>query len=327
MINIAICIDNNFIMQAGVFIKSIIETNKEEDIHIYIFNENISLENKNSLLKIIENSRITLEFLTPDLSLLPDVSTAGKSHLSMATYYRLLIPYALPNTISKILYLDCDMIVLDSLKQLWDTDITNKSGAVAIDMFNDDHDIPERLLYNPNAGYFNAGMILINLDYWRQNNISGKTLDFLRNHKDLCLAHDQDALNHTMTETALFISVRYNLQLDFLKDFNCLIVDSKYNDDILKAREFPCIIHFTGPTKPWLSNCDHPYTKHWDYFCSLTQWKNLNKKCEYKGKRKLKYNIKMFLKNIHLYQEPKPYLKESINNANLILEKICQKKS
>ncbi len=325
-ISLAICIDKNFVMQAGVFITSIKETNKDEKILIYIFNQDLSDENKNTLNSIVSGTEISLEFLSPDLSLLPEVSTAGKSHLSMATYYRLLIPYALPESVSKLLYLDCDMIVLDSLRPLWETDINGKSGAVSMDMFNDDPSIATRLMYNPSYGYFNAGMILINLDYWRKNNISGKTLDFLRDHKELCLAHDQDALNHTMTETALFVSVRYNLQLDFLKDFNCLIVDPKHNNEIIEARRNPCIIHYTGPTKPWLSNCDHPYTRHWDYFCSLTIWKNLKKKCEYSGNRKLKYEIKMILKKIHCFKEPKPYLSESINTANTILENLCPAK-
>lgn len=317
--NIVICIDDNFLMQACTFIQSLCSTNKGE-IDLFIISERLSEESKSEIKQTIENTNISVNFIIINLDSLPSLPLEGKEHISIATYYRLLIPFVLPHEIKKVLYLDCDMIVLDSIVDLFETDISSYCAAVTIDMFNDDKEIPKRLLYDMNIGYFNAGMLLINLDKWRSEKISEKAIDFISKYPEKCLAHDQDALNHSLNGNYLNVSTRYNLQLDFLCDFSNLIVDEKHFDDILQARINPCIIHFTGPTKPWLKNCNHPYTILWDYFQNKTKWKNIPKKFEYKKIKLLKYFIKQLLIALKLYKDKKPFLIENYKKAHLILE-------
>ena len=320
--NIAICIDNNFIMQAGVFITSIKQTNKNNNISIYVLSESLNDSSKESLNKIVSNSNITLNFIKIDLSALPPLPLEGKNHISVATYYRILLPFILPQSIEKILYLDCDMLVLDNLLPLYESDISKLNAAASIDMFNNDTRINERLMYSNHAGYFNAGMLLMNLKNWRKNKISEKSIDFIRDYPAKCEAHDQDALNHALNGDYLKVSVRYNMQLDFFCDYKYLIVDKSFYPDIQASRENPCIIHFTGPTKPWLKNCYHPYAKFWDYFQNQTEWKNLKKKYEYKGKGLVKYFIKKTLITLHLYKEKKQFLKETYLQADQLLTKL-----
>lgn len=317
--NIAICIDNNFIMQAGVFITSIKETNKNANINIYVLSESLSDNAKSSLNTIVAGTSLSLIFVKIDLSTLPPLPLEGKAHISVATYYRILLPFILPQDIDKILYLDCDMIVLDDLSPLYNSDISNLNAATTLDMFNDDKRINERLMYSLQAGYFNAGMILINLNNWRKNKISEKAIEFIKNYPEKCEAHDQDALNHALDGTYLPLSARYNMQLDFFCDHKFLIVDEKYFPDIDQSRLNPCIIHFTGPTKPWLRNCNHPYTKLWDYFQDKTEWKNLPKKYEFRGYRLFKHHVKQILKALHLFKGRKPFLPETYLQADNIL--------
>lgn len=329
MINIAICIDNNFVMQAGVFITSIIKTNKDE-ITIFVLSEKLSEDSKLKLLNISKDTNVKIEFIRIDLSSLPPLPLEGKSHISVATYYRILLPFILPESVSKVLYADCDMLVLDSLNDLYSTDITSYNAAASIDMFNNDININQRLKYSTSAGYFNAGMLLINLNNWRKNKISETAIDFIGQYPELCEAHDQDALNHALNGSYKQISVRYNMQLDFFCDFKYLIVNTSYYDDIIESRKKPCIIHFTGPTKPWLKNCYHPYTKLWDYFQSMTEWKSLEKKYEYSGNKLKKYLIKKTLIKLHLYKEKKQFLTETYQQADCVLQnlieqdKLCQ---
>ena len=320
--NIAICIDNNFIMQAGVFITSIKQTNKNNKINIYVLSEALSEDSKKSLNSITKDSNIILNFVKIDLSSLPPLPLEGKNHISVATYYRILLPFILPDNIEKILYLDCDMLVLDDLSPLYDSDISNLNAAATIDMFNDDIRINERLMYSKEAGYFNAGMLLMNLTNWRKNKISEKAIDFIKNYPEKCEAHDQDALNHALDGSYLKVSARYNMQLDFFCDFNNLIVNESFYSDIEESREKPCIIHFTGPTKPWLSNCKHPYTCLWDFFQNQTGWKNKPKKNEYHGKKLFKYHIKECLIKLKLYKEKKEFLPETFDQAKQLLKQI-----
>ena len=320
--NIAICIDNNFIMQAGVLVTSIIHTNKNSPVTVFVFSESLNDTSKEKLLAITNNTKVNLVFNKIDLASLPPLPLKGKEHITVATYYRLLIPYLLPEDIDKILYLDCDMLVLDSLTDFYNSDLTNTNAAAVIDMFNDDKRINARLQYSETAGYFNAGMLLIDLTNWRKNQISEKAINFLGEHPELCEAHDQDALNHALNGDYLKVSARYNMQLDFFCDFKYLIVNESYFDDIKKSRENPCIIHFTGPTKPWLKNCYHPYMCLWDYFQNKTEWKVKEKKYEYKGTKLYKYLIKAFFIKLHLYKEKKQFLPETYIQAKKIMGKL-----
>lgn len=309
-------------MQAGVFLSSIKKTNNSNRITVFVLSEALTEESKNSLMKIVAGTYIILNFIKIDLSTLPPLPLEGKAHISVATYYRILLPFILPDDIDKVLYLDCDMLVLDDLLPLYNSDISKLNAAATIDMFNDDKRINERLMYAVDAGYFNAGMLLINLENWRRNKISEKAIDFIKNYPEKCEAHDQDALNHALNGSYLKVSARYNMQLDFFCDYKYLIVNSSYYPDIENSRKNPCIIHFTGPTKPWLKNCNHPYKIFWDYFQEQTEWKYLKKRYEYKGKKLIKYFIKKTLILLHFYKEKKVFLQESYEEAEKLLNKF-----
>lgn len=320
--NLAICIDNNFIMQACTLVASLRVTNKDLQLKLFVFSEKLSESSKEVLIKLVHNTQISINFITIDLHMLPNLPLTGKEHLSLATYYRILVPLLIPESIQKILYMDCDMIVLDSLQALWETNLSDKCAGTVIDMFNDDIEISKRLNYDPRHGYFNAGMILMNIPVWKRNKISEQALEFLINYPEKCLAHDQDALNHALNGSLVNVSARYNMQLDFFCPFSNLIVDKKFYDDIDQSRKNPVIIHFTGPSKPWLSNCTHPYTNLWDFFQHKTEFRDLKKKCEYKGTKKIKYHIRTYLTKFHILKPNPNFLRETYVTSNDILNKL-----
>lgn len=327
MYHIAICIDNNFLMQAATLLRSISLTNTKHDFTVWLLSENISEENKNRLSTDFADSNITINYVKIDVSALPPLPLEGKAHLSIATYYRLMLPWLLPDTVSNILYLDCDMIVLDDLSALFDLDFKGHPAATTLDMFDADKSINARLAYDNNAGYMNAGMIFMNLPKWRENRISEKAIDFLRDFPEKCLAHDQDALNHALNGDYVRLSAKFNMQLDFFTEMKDMIVKEESIPDILESLDNPCIIHFTGPTKPWKKNCTHPYMPLWDFFQSKTSWASVSKTWEYKGSKLLKYFIKTILITLHLYRDKKPFVKEQYKTAEKILQKIAFQES
>lgn len=134
--NITICIDNNFIMQAVFLLTSIIHTNKNIPLTVFVFSENLNETSKNKLSTITENTNVNLVFKKIDLADLPPLPLKGKEHITVATYYRLLIPYLLPEDVEKILYLDCDMLVLDSITDFYNIDLSKTNVAAVIDMFS-----------------------------------------------------------------------------------------------------------------------------------------------------------------------------------------------
>lgn len=193
--------------------------------------------------------------------------------LSYATYYRLLIPQILPKDIHKVLYLDSDIIVRHSLLPLWETDIDGYALAAVIDHNDADIGTFNRLRYSPNLGYFNAGVLLLNLKYWRDNDIHDEILSYINNHlKDICFC-DQDILNYVLRERKRSLPIKYNFQAVFLYSLNKCGYDYwKYEKEIQKARKDPVILHYTFK-KPWEEECDHPYRSSFWRYQNETKWK------------------------------------------------------
>ena len=123
MINIALCFDNNFIRQAGVLIKSVICSNPDNQIKFYCISDCISQVNKKLLSDVCKNSNASVEFNSLDVSKMSELPVRKGDHISLATYYRLLLPMILPENIDRVLYLDCDMICVDDLSSFYETDL------------------------------------------------------------------------------------------------------------------------------------------------------------------------------------------------------------
>lgn len=123
-INICLACDDNYSQYAGVLIASILTNAQEDDdLAIYILDDGISETHKNEILslKSIKDCEINFICVNKDMfSEYKDVGTIG--YISFATFYRLKLPSMLPN-IKRIIYLDCDMVVCSSLKELYNSDI------------------------------------------------------------------------------------------------------------------------------------------------------------------------------------------------------------
>ena len=105
----------------------------------------------------------------PDFSHL-HISPTFASRLSIATYHRLALPELLPGR-DRILYLDADMLALTDLTPLWETDLHGCAAAVVQDYFLGTEKRWERLGL-PHPEYFNAGMMLMDLDRWRKEKLA-----------------------------------------------------------------------------------------------------------------------------------------------------------
>ena len=176
---------------------------------------------------------------------------------SAAVYYRLLAPRILPVDINKILYLDCDLIVRRSLNDLWKTDLFDQAVAAVSDY---DEDGPQRLGLPEGCKYFNSGVLLINLDFWRRNNVSGRCLDFIRNNPEKIVYWDQDALNAILVGRWIAFDARWNCQKYF-------------EDDIYDPHT--AIVHFCGEHrfKPWHWSLQSPFKQEYHKYRLKTPWR------------------------------------------------------
>lgn len=263
--NIVCCTDNNYVIPCGVLITSVCENNSSEDIKIYILTEGISLENQERLKAVVAKYGKQIEFYTVDKKAFANCPISR--HITLATYFRLIMTDILPQDIEKVLYLDCDIVVRHSLHSLWNTDIDSYAAGVIPDMSIDDIRIYNRLQYPSYFGYFNAGVLLVNLRYWREKNLSDRFFEIINQYPERLRYHDQDVLNITLREIKLNLHMKYNVQHGYF--FKDPLISRKYWEEREQAIIDPVILHYSG-NKPWFIEFDTPYKKDFAFYLNTS---------------------------------------------------------
>jgi lipopolysaccharide biosynthesis glycosyltransferase len=150
------------------------------------------------------------------------------------------IPDIFPN-LDKMLYIDCDTLVLKSLSPLYNTEMSENSIVAMVgDRFI-------MLSVRTVPKYHNSGMILFDIKKSREFNLFEKCCKWLKANKDIIEFPDQDAINHVLSGHIHRVSNVYNLQV---------VAYSNSLDYYLENN--PAMLHFIGKIKPWsLSHLIH----------------------------------------------------------------------
>lgn len=305
MINILCATDDNYVPYCGIMLTSLFENNTQEQFDIYIMTEGLNSNNQNMLNDLVQSHQSNIQYTIVNSNSLKDCPIRTGDHVSLATYYRLLAPKLLPDKVTKILYLDCDMIINDSIKALWDTDISNFAIGAVIDESLNYPDKFDRLGYSASKGYFNAGMLLINLDYWRMHNVMERCFKCIQTMPDKLLFHDQDTLNVVLQDEKKYLPVTYNLQTGFLYQITPL--SDSLKKEVLASVACPTVIHYTGPSKPWLERSQHPYASFYQYYKHLSSWSNFpDIKCSFSSK--LLYYRNQLIWKLGIKKRPQTYI-------------------
>ena len=274
MVNILLSTDDNYVMPTGVLMTSICQNTKSKITFYIMTNADFKDESKAALKRNIVMYNQQIVFIPVESSVTKDFPFGRPDqpkHVSIATYYRLLITKLLPEDIDKIIYLDGDMIVMDDIEKYFNEDIEGYAVGAVIDQDMEENVRNERLGYPKEEGYFNAGSLLINLKYWREHHVYEEFIRVMHEKADIIIFHDQDVLNYTFHNQKRWISPRYNIQTNFLVAKKI----SQYSEDVISAIKNPLVIHFCmRGSKPWMIRCDNPFTKIWLYYKHLSIWSN-----------------------------------------------------
>ena len=294
MIHIACNIDDNYIMQCCTTLVSVMYNNRNEQITFHIIAEFLSNEAKSMLTEEVEKYNQQIHFYAYNLNM--NLSSFKSAHISLAAYLRLFVADILPVEIHKILYLDCDLIINDSIKDLWKTDVTSYAVAAVEDMWSGKANNYTRLEYPQEDTYFNSGVLIINLDYWRNAHLSKASLEFAEKYAEKLIFNDQDILNGLLHDRKLLIPFRWNIQDGFLRKRRHL--RQQAIPKLIEELKHPVIIHFTGHRKPWLHICQSPYQKLFFKYLDMTRWKGIRPQTPWSWK--LKTLIDSILYAMHL---------------------------
>lgn len=267
--------DEEYAVPTAVAIQSIKETNKFKKT-IYVISPSLekntkellnSLKDENTNIQvIIYNKQVDGRFKIENLHVSPTA----------------LIKFDLPEIFKekdKILYLDSDILVKKDLRDLYNIDLANEYAAVVKDY--------KPLTYKPSQliklnlthkAYFNSGVMLLNLDKLRKDNIREKLYYYRKNGINYFM--DQDALNVVFKENVKYIDLKYNVISSTIGAFNKKELESYYHLNNIDSKNDiynqAIIIHLTTKYKPW-KYVNVPYS---------TEWMALYKKiCKYNIKR------------------------------------------
>lgn len=275
--NILLSTDNNYVMPTGVLMTSI-GYNNGSDINYYILvNEEFSDESRMALTRVANqfDNNIFFFTITPEMTKdFPFGRPDQPVHVSIATYYRLFITEILPPDVSRILYLDGDMICRKNLSELWKTNLDGYAVGVVHDCDEVTQTKDKRLPYPVDMGYFNAGMLLINLDYWRENKCYAQFIECIEKYRDKIIFHDQDVLNICFCDKKKWLPLSYNFQSSFIHLQEYRTDYSTIEVEIETTKFDPAIIHYVSSSKPWNVNCFFGYRGAWRYYWRRSPWKS-----------------------------------------------------
>lgn len=273
--NIICSCDANYVPYCGIMLTSVFENNKDSQINVYVFCNHKKIDTS-EIEKLANKYDQNIMFINIADALVESFPVKDTDYITKAAYYRLFSAEYLPEEVEKALYLDCDIIVNKSLFTLYNTDIHNYSAAVVIDC---NYYLEERILKLgiKNAyTYFNSGVLLINLKYWKENNIFNKISLYNRVHSDLLDTHDQDLLNVVLKNTVKYLPIKYNFQTGFLHKKNLAKYDEEFHSKVKDVSVEEIVIwHYSTQVKPW--NCwyfAYPHKKVWDSYKNISLWKN-----------------------------------------------------
>ena len=277
IMSICFASDDNYAPYMGMAIFSILKNSKTEDnFHFYILEDGISESHKNEIHGLVPLSeKLCGHAINARFAWLP-ISTDMFSHirmrekrLSATTFARYFVPKLIPD--DKVLYLDCDIMVRDSLKTLWDTDISDSYLAGVPDL----HVIRNGNLTRRFEGrispgnYVNAGVLLINNKLWKQDGISEKLIDFTAENHQKLIFNDQDAINFVCRDMIRHLPFCWNVMGCMYK--TDLFADRPDFDEVIRQRDNAKIRHFHAWKKNWFM----PHREEYLSLMEQSPWKSL----------------------------------------------------
>lgn len=273
-INILCAADDVYIPYCGIMLTSLFENNRNEKIEVFLLTESINECNAEKINNLSNAYNVKINTIVVNDEKLRSCPVRIGDHVSIAAYYRLLAPLFLPDEIDKILYFDCDVIINGALRELYHTDITDVAIAAVIDESYKREDNFIRLNYEEQYLYVNSGVLLMNLKYWRDNNVVNRCFDYIKNNKEKVLLHDQDTINAVLYSEKKFLPLTYNFQTGFILThyyFEASIMD----EILITVKSNPIVIHYDGVSKPWHKSSKHPYKDIFIDFKNKSLWKNM----------------------------------------------------
>lgn len=252
-IAIAMAADARYAQHATVAMVSIAaQAAHPEHIRFYFLADHVADD-------VLARMRASLEPQGIRMQVIPYSSDAKdklyvSGQLSATAYTRLSLAELLPENVERVLYLDCDIIVMADIMQLWQCDLQGHAlGAMkdfGIMASRKSWQQKKQLMaLQDGVAYFNSGVLLLDLQTWRQRQYGQQLQRIVEEHQ--FPHHDQDALNLLFGGQWQELPLRWNIIPPVYNMFLKVLCRGRFRREAIQALQQPALIHYAGGYKPW----------------------------------------------------------------------------
>ncbi|MGM9988589.1 MAG: glycosyltransferase family 8 protein [Bacillaceae bacterium] len=256
--NILVTLDKNYLGPLKVLLGSLFLNNPREHFDIYLLSDNMEDSEVEKLSIFCKNeTNSCLHAVAIPEELFADAPIVR--YYTRAMYYRLLAADLLPESLDRILYLDPDILVLGEVRTFYELDLSNKlfaaathSGLTGIS----DYVNKLRLSSYESIGYYNSGVLLMNLSLMRTQMHASDIFSYVKEHQDRLILPDQDVLNSLYGAQIMKVDDSiWNYDARWFEKYR---FNSQGEKDMDWVMDHTVFLHFCGKSKPWEKN----YTGH-----------------------------------------------------------------
>jgi lipopolysaccharide biosynthesis glycosyltransferase len=289
---IVLAADDGFAMPLAVTVRSALDhLAPERKLCVYVLDGGIGDTTKQRIERSWPAGRFEVSWVGVDATVLERVPVSG--HANRVNYFRILMPWLMPQCIERAIYLDADLIIQRDLSELWDCDLAGQvclavqdcaapylDASVKLPNFSlcgrhlgSITPVPNyrELGLDSRGAYLNSGVLVVDLAAWRAADLPDQMLACLETNREHVRWWDQYALNVVLAGRWGELDLRWNQGSHIFAYPTCL--QSPFERAAYEhLRDDPYIIHFTTRYKPWLASCLHPLRGEFFKYLDRTDW-------------------------------------------------------
>lgn len=247
-ISILVALDENYLPQLRVLLTSLHLNNPGERMELYLLHSGISDQGLDAVGRQCAACGYGFFPVPVDKALFQDAPATRQYPREM--YYRLLASRLLPDTLDRVLYLDPDILVINPLRPLWETELKgNLFAAAAHTGMTELSNSVNRVRLGGDHDYYNSGVLLMDLEAGRREIRPEEIFRYVEEHGKELVLPDQDLLNAMYGERILPLDdALWNYDA---RNYNSYLIRSGGTRDLRWVVKNTAILHFCGRAKPW----------------------------------------------------------------------------
>ena len=262
--NVLVTLDRNYLKVLRTMLYSLSQSDSTGIFTVYVAHNSLTDDDFAALQAVLPRTELIDVPLSEEM--FQDAPISDRYPKEM--YYRLFAAQYLPQELDRILYLDPDLVVINSLRSLYEIDFGDNLFAAAshIESRTFKNFNRRRLHLSEQARYINSGVMMMNLSLLRTQQDPQQIYQFIEEHKNTLLLPDQDVVNALYADRTIFLDpLIYNLGEKYLRLKN-LHLPKEEKLGIDWVRQHTAIIHYCGRNKPWKEGYHGKLGVFYDFF-------------------------------------------------------------